>query len=294
MDVELVHVDAADGVRLDGTLRRPRPGIASTVGADAVILHHGVGGKFYGASFYEPIGDAFLSQGCAVLRVNNRGHDLMYNSPKGRLGAAFETVDDCLLDWRAWLDFAADAGFRRIALWGHSLGAVKTVYCLARQADVRVPWAVASSPPRFSYSAYLAMEGAEAFRAYYDQAKRLVDAGNPDGLFATTVPTSITLAARTYIDKYGPEERYDILQHLPNVSLPILVTIGSEEGTTPRGERWFAFGGLAAQISLLAESQPNLTFQLIEGADHFYVGRTTQLWHAARTWLDRVIPAAVA
>jgi hypothetical protein len=216
----------------------------------------------------------------------------MYNSPKGRLGAAFETVADCLHDWKAWLDFAANQGFERVAVWGHSLGAVKTIYYLAGQTDARVPWAVASSPPRFSYSWYTQKEGADRFRAYYDQAKRLVDAGDPEGLFATTIPTNVTLAAATFLDKYGPEEHYDVLQFLPKVTLPILVTIGGEEGKSPQARDWFPFGGLAALVSDMAAGQGNLSFELIDGADHFYTGRTSELWQAARSWLDRTVAAA--
>ena len=103
-----------------------------------MILHHGVGGNFYNPGFIDRMADQFLERGCAVLRVNNRGHDLAYNSPAGRLGSAFETVDDCRHDWTAWTDLAAKREYGRIGVWGHSLGAVKTIYSLAVQGDERI------------------------------------------------------------------------------------------------------------------------------------------------------------
>ena len=133
MSIDLVQVRTNDDVRLDGVLTLPESSSVPALGFDAAILHHGVGGNFYGPSFWPTMTNGLVAKGCAVLRVNNRGHDLMYNSPKGRLGAAYEAVDDCRHDWRAWLDFLESRGYRRIALWGHSLGAVKTIHYLAAE-----------------------------------------------------------------------------------------------------------------------------------------------------------------
>jgi pimeloyl-ACP methyl ester carboxylesterase len=291
VNVELVRVVTADGVRLEGTLRVPESPETGRLPMDVVIFHHGVGGNFYNQSFFEPMSDAFLDLGCAVLRANNRGHDLAFNSPSGRLGAAFETVDDCRHDWTAWTDFAEARGFRQIGLWGQSLGAVKTIYFLAVQGDPRITRAITTSPPRFSHSAYAAREDAAAFLTYYEQAKRLVDEGKPDTLFAADIPTSLIATARTYVDKYGPAERYDVLKHLPNVKTPLLVTIGGEEGIYQDGPDRYAFAGLAGEVSALASGLPNVTFDLIEGADHSYTNRTDRLWTTVERWLsgDQVI-----
>jgi pimeloyl-ACP methyl ester carboxylesterase len=285
VNVELVRVVTADGVRLEGTLRLPEATADSRLPVDVTIFHHGVGGNFYNQTFFEPISAAFLERGCAVLRVNNRGHDLAYNSPAGRLGAAFENVDDCRHDWTAWLDLAASRGYRRIGVWGQSLGAVKTIYFLSVQGDPRVTRAIATSPPRFSYSAYRAREDGAAFLACYVRAQQLVDAGDPDSLFAADLPTSLVATARTYVDKYGPAERYDILKHLPNVKTPLLVTIGGEEGVRPDGPDAFPFGGLAEKVAALAYDLPSVTFELIPGADHQYTNRTNELWTVVERWL---------
>ncbi len=294
MQVELVSVQTSDDVRLDGALRRTGGASPSRLGLDLVIFFHGVGGNFYGRSFIEAIGDELITQGCAFLRVNSRGHDLAFNSPRGRLGAAFEVVDDCRYDIKAWLDFAEGAGYRRVALWGHSLGAVKTILYLATEDDARVPCAIASSPPRFSYEAYMAMEGAERFEADYERAKALIEKGEPDTVFPVSIPTSVLLAARTHIDKYGPSDRYDILTHLPNVKVPILVTIGGEEGLGPQSSDWFPFGGLAEKVAALTSTTSNLSFDLVEGANHAYAGKVGELWEISKRWIDSVQPALAA
>jgi pimeloyl-ACP methyl ester carboxylesterase len=288
VNAELVRVVTKDGVRLEGTLRRPEPTGASTLPVDLMIFHHGLAGNFYNQAFFEPISDFFLQVGCAVLRVNNRGHDFAYNSPgspAGRLGAAFETVDDCRHDWTAWLDFAEARGFRGIGVWGQSLGAVKTIYFLAVQGDPRIARAIATSPPRFSYSAYRDRPDAAAFLTYYEQAERLVNEGSPDSLFAADLPTFLIATARTFLDKYGPAERYDILKHLPKVKTPLLVTIGGEEGIYEDRPDRFAFGGLAEQVSALAAGLSSVTFEPVPGADHVYTNRTNELWAVVERWL---------
>ncbi len=308
MIVDLVNVVTSDGIHLDGALRRPANGQASRLGVDVVIFHHGVGGNFYNPSFLDRIGDMFLEQGVAVLRVNSRGHDLMYNPTRrgvtnyaqtlaarreaGPLGAAYEIVDESRLDLRAWTDFAEAQGFRRIAHWGHSLGAVKTIYHFANENDPRVQCAVASSPPRQRYSAYMASPAADQFKANFEHANQLIASGDPGGVFRVTVPNPNVFSARTYLDKYGPEERYDIFKHLPKVRLPMLITFGGEEGATPQSADWLSMGGVADALAALAEKQDNLTFCLIDGADHFYTGKLPELWAATQQWFGQVAPAA--
>lgn len=302
MAVELVFCETADGVRLDGALSTPSRSNGAA-GVDLVIIHHGVGNNFYSPGFFAPITGFLLERGAAVVRVNNRGHDYLYLRPaagmataeatamrrtRGPLGAAAEIIEDSLLDWEAWLEWARGSGYKRTLLWGHSLGAVKSIYFLARKpAEPGVVGAIASSPPRFSHSAFLASELAADFRANFDHAENLAAAGQGDAILSVTFPTLGYFSARTFLDKYGPEERYDILKHAEAVRDPLLITLGSEEKSPP-------FRDLAAGGESLAGRNPNVGFQLIGGADHAYTGKADALWEAARTWLDRLSIPAVA
>lgn len=286
MLVDLVSIQTPDEVTLDGSLRRPDPGIECSLPMDCVIMHHGVGSNFYKSHFHDPMAEIFLARGCAVMRVNNRGHDLAYNHmPQGRLGAAFETIDDCRIDWKCWTDYAESQGFERIGLWGHSLGAVKTIYYMANEKDPRIQRVIASSPPRFSHSAYLARNDGHIFGDQVEHAQKLADAGEMDAIFAITVPTGALMTTRTFFDKYGPEERYDIMKHLPEISHPILVLFGGLEGNIPANPDRFGFGGLADGVTEFAGGTDNTSCRVIEGGDHFYTGRTDELWAAVDGWL---------
>jgi pimeloyl-ACP methyl ester carboxylesterase len=287
MNVDLVYVATADDVRLDGALRTPTAGTDGRLGLDLVICHHGVAGNFYNPYFFDDLGTLLLEAGCAVLRVNSRGHDQVYRGPRGKLGAEYEVVDDCRLDWRAWLDFAAAAGYRRIGVWGHSLGAVKTIYYESVEHDTRVVCAVASSPPRFAYAAYLASEHGARFKADMDRARQLVEQGQLEAIIEAAVPLVTTFTARTYVDKYGPESPYDILARAPNSAAPLLVTLGELEIDG------LAFRDLAAQGPTLQQSAPHVSYSLVPGADHSYATRVPELWETFRGWLTETGIAAV-
>jgi pimeloyl-ACP methyl ester carboxylesterase len=290
MNVDLITIKASDGVQLDGVLRTPASGTALTLPVDIVIMHHGVGGNFYRDSFQDLLAPKFLERGCAVLRVNNRGHDLAYNAPPPhrRLGAAFENVDECRLDWKAWLDFAAERGFKNICVWGHSLGAVKNIYYLAKEDDSRIARAISTSPPRFSYSAYQSHRDGKMFDASAKEAQALIDAKKPDAVMAIEIPTSAIMTPKTFFDKYGPEERFDILTLLPTIqgkgATPLLVTVGALEGQPKNPDR-FAFEGLGERINAMKAG--NLAYALIDGADHSYTGVTDKLWAAMEAWLKK-------
>jgi len=290
MQVDLVSVATADDVRLDGALRTPDVGAAGRLGLDLLICHHGVAGNFYNPYFFDDLGTRLLEQGCAVLRVNSRGHDQAYRGPRGKLGAEYELLDDCRLDWRAWIDFGASAGYRRIGLWGHSLGAVKTVYYQSVESDPRVVCAVASSPPRFSYAAYLGSDQGPRFSADMEQAQALVQAGQPEAIVEVAVPIASTFSARTYVDKYGPDSRFDILAHVPHSAVPLLVTLGELEIDN------LAFRDLAEQGPALPGQSPQVSYRLVAGADHSYATRVPELWDAFRGWLAGigVAPAPVS
>src|SRR5271170_542422 len=135
--VELVEVRTSDEIRHSGAFAEPRAG-AATPRFDAALMMHGAAGTF-SDPFYRNFSAALVECGVATLRANNRGHDVI-NRGNGRgamLGVALETIEDCVLDWQAWLGWLEARGFERILLFGHSLGAVKTAYFLATTRDPR-------------------------------------------------------------------------------------------------------------------------------------------------------------
>ncbi len=283
--VELVRVVTRDGVGLAGMLRKPKEEGASRLGVDLVLLMHGTGGNFYGPGMFWPYGGALLEQGCAVLRVNNRGHDAVSVSGGKLFGAAYEIIDDCRYDWEAWIDFAEAAGCKRIGLWGHSEGALKSIYYMSVQHDTRVKCVIAASPPRWNFDAYATMkpEG-EEFKQDYARVKQRIDEGRPEALIGIKVPIPLLITAGVWMQKYGPGAKYDHLGHIPKVRVPLLLMIGTQEEQDITAMR-----GVPPLMEKLAGELEHLTFELIPGADHNYSGQRQYVWGVVSRWLKAVM-----
>ena len=267
MLVDLVQATTRDGVRLDGAYQAPAR--ISVVNVDGVLLVHGTGSNFYGATLFDPLAERLLSLGVGVLRVNTRGHDLMSTAatPRGgrRCGAAYEVVDDCRHDLAAWIDWLAGRCGQRIALIGHSLGAVKCLYAMANEPDERVRYVVAISPPRLSHSWFLASERAGEFRDEFDRARALVDAGEPGALLEVRIPLPFVVTAAGYVEKYGPDERYNYLKWIDKVTCGTLVTFGAIETRDN-----MAFRDAPVAVERIVPRVGVVTFA---GADHIYTGQ---------------------
>ena len=277
---ELLQVTAADGVVLHGLLQEPERPRA------AVLMMHGNSSSFY-QPFFTYFAERMLATGWTTLRANNRGHDVVSRgdapgsaSPR-YLGAAFERVDECRHDWAAWIDHLEGRNLGPLVVWGHSLGAVKTAHYLARCRDPRVAAAVLASPPRLAHSRLVQGPHAEAIRGQLEEARRLVESGHPETLMPVALPTPFLCSAGTYLDKYGPEERYDVIRLLEGVEVPVLVLTGEREVAED-----LPFIGLPEAIGELARRRPRLTHVSIPGADHHYTGRQLLAFERVAEWLE--------
>lgn len=290
--IELVRVVTTDKVRLEG-LWYPAPAAAKSGAIDAVIMHHGVGGNFYAAGFFEQAVPALAARGIAVLRANNRGHDAMYRQygpgpAPMLLGAAYELMDDCRADYRAWLDFAVARGCRRIALWGHSLGAVKAIYFAAKEQSPALAAVVASSPPRFGHAAYDGRpEEFAALQAHIAEARSLIAAGQAAQLMQVTKPIPLTISAASYVDKYAGADDFDYTRHIPGMTVPLLVTIGAREGVDPLAAPIVPFAGATSYLPALGRDNRHLQHAFIPNGDHMYTGVEAALRDTVLDFLAR-------
>jgi pimeloyl-ACP methyl ester carboxylesterase len=283
MLVDLVQTTTRDGLRLDGMFQ---PAANPAVPLDAAVCVHGTGGNFYSSTLFDTLAERLLALGVAVLRANTRGHDLMSNAATARggvrLGAAYEAFDDCRHDLAAWAAWLRQQGRSRIALVGHSSGALKCLYAQAHEPDPAVACLLALSPPRLSYSWFAAGEKAAEFLNTYQQAQALVAAGEPNALLDVKFPLPFVLTAAGFAEKYGPDERYNYLRFLGRLRCPTLVTLGDVEAANN-----VAFRGAAEEIANIA---PGVRVQTVAGADHFYTGVREALIACVEPWLRGLEP----
>ena len=284
MLVELVRATTPDGCTLDGALSRPPAATAKTLNLDAVVLIHGTGGNFYSSTFFELLATNLAQRGVAALRANTRGHDgvstLVTRKGAVRSGAAYELVDDCRHDLAAWVAWLNQHVGPQIALLGHSLGAVKCLYALAQQPNLGVEAIIAISPPRLSYSWFCQSAKAAEFLETYRRAEDLIQKGQASALLEVKLPLPLAITAAGYVEKYGPDERYNYLNFLAAVPCPLLTLFGGIEI-----DNNMAFQQAPEEVRRVAEKKRHLDVDVMPGADHFYTGVRDQAWQSIEAWL---------
>ncbi len=117
----------------------------------------------------------------------------------------------------------------RVGLVGHSLGAVKCLYAVAHEPQAGVRGVVAVSPPRLSYAHFVSGPEGPRFLEDFALAERHVREGWPAALVEVTLPLPMVITAAGYVEKYGPDERYDYVPLLRGFPCPVLVTLGERE-----------------------------------------------------------------
>lgn len=286
--VLLCRVTTDDGCLLDGTLSMP----ASTPesGRIGFLFVHGTGSNFYAPGVLADFAQQAVDAGFACLRVNTRGHDGLSMIPgttqsrKG--GATHERIADCVYDIAAWVSFFVEQGIEKVVLIGHSMGAVKAIYSQAHEPHSRVTGIMALSPPRFAHQHWVSHPRATAFRSHWQQASEWVAAGEPDRLLECTQPTPFLATAAGFVEKYGPDDRYDYVPLLERLSVPVLIVVGSQTLTASP-----AFDGLPDWINAAQTSEKAVALRIVPGASMNYAEAPTVPFQLAREWLsvsDRV------
>ena len=284
MLVELVSLLNDDGLRLDGAFYPPTEGADRAGPVDAVLLIHGSRGNFYDGAT-KSMAEDLSAQGYACLPLNTNAHDTAWYNPGSRefKGNAFEVLADTCIDLRAGIDHLTERGYRSIGLLGHSMGAVRVAYYAATQDDGRVTTVMPVSPVRLSYSYFMESEDAEEFAANIEIARRLIARGEPEGVFRVDHPIPQLFSAASFLDKHGPEEKYNLINHAHGIRVPMLTLNGSLETHSRLRD-------MAQDLAVAAVNSPKAETLMVEGGEHSLVNRTTEASDAVLKWLAALTP----
>jgi pimeloyl-ACP methyl ester carboxylesterase len=244
-----------DGVQLSGMVHAPQGQTRLALG---VVLVHGFSSRFY-SQVVLGLAGGLARRGVLVVAGNNRGHDigaLLRRRQDGPLlaGAAWERIEEAPFDVAAWIDVAVARGARKVALVGHSLGALKcALYCLERD-DPRVAALVLASPPLRPAAAPAAPDPAAEDRAIV----RLLP---------------FPVSAQTLRSRQALADRLQPLEMLSRLRVPTLILYGElepEGGTEDDLARYAGYGADTAYFP---------------GADHNYTGHEDEVAGGIAGWL---------
>ncbi|MDE2803042.1 MAG: alpha/beta hydrolase [Chloroflexota bacterium] len=282
MLADLVSVTTPEGIPLAGAYfapANPDPSLA----VDAVLFFHGDTGNFYGG-LYLDLGQRMAERGIAFLAANRRGHDHVSNGVRGGplAGYAFESVDDSRADFTAWLGLLRERGHRRIAIGGHSGGAVRAAYAQAKERFEDVVAVIPVSPGEYNHEGVVALHG-EAFAGPFRESERNVAEGRPDVLIRPGVPWGSTWSAGAFVDCFNQDNRYSVSRHAADTGRPTLFVFGAEECAVGGPQELPVCGAACRRLEDLA--YPHVTVRVIDGAAHGYHGREEALFETMFGWL---------
>ena len=100
-----------------------------------------------------------------------------------------------------------------------------------------------------------------------------------------TFPLPYLVSARGFIDKYGPDDTYDLVELIDRIEVPSLVVYGSVETASN-----VAFRGVGELLAARLRHEASRV-ATIAGADHVYSGCRKELLARLASWLARTLPA---
>ena len=185
--------------------------------------------------------------------------------------------------WRGvGTDRCGGAGHRRIAIGGHSGGAVRATYAQATERFDNVAAVIAVSPGEYDHEGVIALHG-ESFSGPFRESERNIAEGQPDVLLRPGVPWGSTWSARAYVDCFNRDNRYSVTTHAANTGCPTLYVFGAEESAVGGPQEIPVVG--AARRGLQAVGYSHVQVSVIDGANHGYMGREENLFYTMFNWL---------
>ncbi len=265
-------------------------GLLWNAGGDTVVIAiHGTASNFYENDFYGPVAEKLANKKVAFLAANNRGADVLQAYPLK--GAGLERFEDCTLDIDAWVGWARGRGFTRVVLVGHSLGAEKTVYYLAKGKLRKHIAAVILLAPADSYGYHLTTEKQRTM--LLKEAKRLVAAGKGDQFLTTVwlchgkvIPKSGTSYLNFFregsaLSKALPFHTKKLLLY-KSIHVPVLVVIGDSE-------KEYTVIPVKEALELMRTENERTECYQMRNCDHDFAGRETELARVVAFFMDKVL-----
>ncbi|MGI8551305.1 MAG: alpha/beta hydrolase [Dehalococcoidia bacterium] len=269
----LVYRTAEDGVSLTGVLIQPIEGALQPA---RIVWIHGNTGTFYEHS-YITIGRRLAMDGYAFLSGATRGHDItttLWRLGEDRPaagGSAWERLENAPFDLAAWVEEAAGDGQDPVVLIGHSLGAAKVILYQAERHDPRIRGLVLASPAlKYRYPPEIV-----------SQARRLVAQEQGDDLLPPLFGDPwYRLSARTLVSRAavlpGIYQATGGPAKLSSIDTPVLAFFGTQDVGGEDELTTIRQGALSA---------PGVETQVIDGADHMYTGRESEVARLIATWI---------
>jgi dienelactone hydrolase len=285
---QLVSVRSQDGIVNGGAIFTPPTNSAKPI---AVVWIHGWGVNFYQPAYVQ-IGRALADRGYACITANTRMHDLgnvaWIGDKRVRGGGYWGVASEQVRDIAAWIDFAADRGFKQVVLVGHSAGWAAVTQYQAEKQDRRVIGVVVASGSVRSGSGPTDPD-------QIAQATRMMADGHPDDLVRDpkrSFPSFISAATMLDIVNTPPEfkdfygtQTESKSPGVTRIRCPLLAFFGTRGDVGSDADLEL----LKSSIKRQSSGPSRVDTVMIRGGDHMYTGEEAQVAETIAKWADTLL-----
>src|SRR5690606_15922384 len=263
---------------------------------EAIIFIHGFTSDFYTHKFNHVLADKVNLNGNAVVLAQNRGTGICTEVLKSNrsdseyLGSYYEKLEEAHLDISAWIEFLKNEGYSKFILAGHSLGTIKSVrYLFEGQHKALISKLILFAP--FDKNGYIERKTKGEWHEHLKVAEQKIK----DGKELEIIPDTFDDFPMTFRTYYSWYREYDlnsiwdfykseyISPILKQISIPVKVIVGSNDDdfyTKGLG------GSLEKSVQYLKNNIFDLEIDIINGANHTYVGLENDLADSVLNFLN--------
>lgn len=296
--LEVVYTTTADDLRLQGMHYAPL-----TQTDTCVVFIHGQSGFFIESMYADVVGRVLAKNNIAFLYTHNRGYahtnDIIRGKPKpdggyeySRQGSWYERFSKCKVDINAWISYAADLGYSRLIIAGHSLGGTKVIYWYFKTRPKNIEAVILASPAD-NVGLTVREFTPSQFDKLITEAYALVAKGHYNDLLSATFDEGWDhLSAQAFLEGRVPGSPADVLPltnnpkqypALASINVPLLVFFGDHDEinvhTVPED---------LAIIKTKATNSPQVTTTIIKGANHMYHNQEENVAKVILNWLTQL------
>lgn len=297
---ELVEFNTTDDLILPGLLYEPSKSTKKVL----ISLHgNGSSSAFYNVEENNLLAAAVNSKGIAFFPFNNRGAHYVKRLRKSNsdehtmAGTAYELIKDCIYDIDGAIKYLKALGYEEFYLIGFSTGANKIcVYNYYKKNNPLSKYILAGGGD--DTGIYHEIMGDEKFNSVLIKSRQKIKAGKGDemapyeymnGLYSyqsifdtldangdyNTFPFSEAMGKAKISNKL-------LFRYYKLINKPTLVIYGENDE--------YCYGDVQGCVNILqqqTENKQKFTFRIINGADHGFHGKDTELAKLVSNWLAK-------
>lgn len=278
MRQELVRMNSIDEIELPGILYTPDKN------TDKIVIHvHGLNWNFYENRFVDTLAKSYTDKNYAFLTFNNRGTGFITELLKWNdftiIWWCLERFKDCILDIEGVVNWTKSKWYKEIILEWHSYGCNKVLYYFNQKKDVSIKQIVLLAPCDIP-SLTKKFLSEEEYNIAKDESTKLINENKENEFINFSIMANEKIAAGTFYNDFLPDGENDFIRYsdgvdvkselLNSIDIPILIIFWDEDDcvlTQPiEVVKWYLMNNIN-----------NCNIQIIQGADHLYIGKYEEL-----------------